>query len=303
MNILVFGGAGFLGSYVVDELLARGHDVTVFDTRPSPWAAARVRMITGDVMDEQAVQAAVQGCDVVYHFAGLADLNQSIDSPKQTISLNVIGTLNVLDACRMAGVSRFVYASSAYVFSKKGAFYGVSKKCSELIIEQYNEQYGLDYSIIRYGSVYGERADDANRIYRLLRDALTTGRIVFLGDGTEEREYIHGRDAAKLSVDILDERFKNQNIILTGNERFQYSRLLNMIKEMVGGDVSIEFLNEDYNGHYYITQYSFMPRVGIKLVNNPCVDFGQGLLECMEYLHRDLHEQPCEVIESAQTGA
>lgn len=288
MKISVFGGAGFLGSYVVDELIKCGHEVTVFDQKPSKFIGSN-RVIIGDLMDPKAVSAAVKGHEVVYNFAGFSDLNQSIAQPVKTIELNVMGNLHVLEACREYKVNRFVYASSAYVFSRKGAFYGASKKCSELIIEEYTEQYGFDHTIIRYGSVYGERADVSNRIYRLLRQALTEGKIIFAGDGSEEREYIHGRDAAKLSVEILKPNFRNQHVILTGIERHKYSDLLRLINEIMGNKLKIELQHQDYRGHYAQTPYSFAPTVGVKLINNPCVDFGQGLLECIETLYGELH--------------
>jgi len=254
MKVLVFGGAGFLGSYVVDELITRGHDVSIFDIKPSPYVNGKATMIVGDIMDADAVRAAIQGQDAVYNFAGLADLNDSIDKPVETVTLNVIGNLNILDAARHAGVKRYMYASSVYVFSQKGAFYGASKKSSELIVEQYGEQYDIDYTIVRYGSVYGERADANNRIYRIIREALTAKKISFQGDGSEEREYVHGRDAAKLSVDVLeDDKYRNQNVILTGIERFQYSELLSFVKEMLNDEVSIEMLDQDYKGHYVLT--------------------------------------------------
>jgi len=285
MKVVVFGGSGFLGSYVVDALLQHGHQVVVFDRTPSPWLKDRGTMILGDIMDAQAVGRALEGAEAVYHFAGMADLNSSLDAPEKTLSLNIMGTVTILEEARKLPLKRFVYASSAYVFSTKGAFYGTSKKCAELIIEQYGEQYSLPYSIIRYGSVYGERADASNRLHSFLKEALTKGSITFPGDGSEEREYIHGRDAGKLSVDILDPAYINQNILLTGHERFKYSYLLNMINEMLGGSIEIKFMNKEYKGHYTTTQYSFTPRTGVKLINNPCVDFGQGLLECMENIH------------------
>lgn len=295
MNVLVFGGAGFLGSYVVDELIARGHEVAVFDRAPSAWLQGRGDMVVGDVLDAKAVAKAVKGRDVVYNFAGLADLNASIADPVTTVSLNVMGNLNVLEACRAEQVDRFVYASSVYVFSRKGAFYGASKKSSELIIEQYAEQFGLPYTIIRYGSVYGERADATNRIYRILREALEDKRITFPGDGAEEREYIHGRDAAKLSADILAAEFENRNVILTGVERFKYADLLAMIREMMDNKIEIEMKGEDYEGHYTMTPYSFSPTIGVKLVNNPSIEFGQGLLECMEAVFQELHRDAAAV--------
>ena len=291
MKVLVAGGSGFLGSYVVDQLAERGHDVTIFDMRAPLRAQPRVGFVKGDILDAAAVRAAVSGNDVVYNFAGLADLNDSIDKPVETVSLNVIGNLNVLEAARHHRVKRFVYASSVYVFSHKGAFYGASKKSSELIVEQYGEQYDLGYTIIRYGSVYGERADASNRIYRVLRQALTEKKISFPGDGLEEREYIHGRDAAKLSVDVIEsDSYRNQHVILTGMERFKYSELLAMIREMMNNDIQIEMLGYDYKGHYVLTPYSFSPRIGLKLVNNPGIDFGQGLLDCLNHLYQELQE-------------
>jgi len=127
MKILVFGGAGFLGSYVVDELIGRGHQVSVFDLHATPFVNDEAALITGNILDQDAVKRAVEGIDVVYNFAGLADLNDSIDKPAETVRLNVMGNLNILEACRAAGVKRFVYASSVYVFSAKGALWGFQK--------------------------------------------------------------------------------------------------------------------------------------------------------------------------------
>lgn len=291
MKVLVAGGSGFLGSYVVDQLVDRGYQVTIYDMRPPSVSRPGLRFIQGNILDSAAVSAAVAGNDVVYNFAGLADLNNSIDKPVETVSLNVIGNLNVLEAARHNKVKRFVYASSVYVFSHKGAFYGASKKASELIVEQYGVQYDLDYTIIRYGSVYGERADANNRIYRILRQALLEKKISFPGDGLEEREYIHGRDAAKLSVDVIEsEAYRKQNVILTGIERFKYSELLAMIREIMNNEIRIEMLGDDYKGHYVLTPYSFSPRIGLKLVNNPGIDFGQGLLDCLNHLYQELQD-------------
>jgi UDP-glucose 4-epimerase len=292
VKVLVFGGAGFLGSYVVDELVNRGHDVTIFDLVKSPYVGKRVPTVIGDIMDVGAVRSAVTGHQIVYNFAGLADLNDSVDKPVETVALNVIGNLNILDASRQVDIDHFVYASSVYVFSHRGAFYGASKKSSELIVEQYGEQYNMDYTIVRYGSVYGERADSKNRIYRILREALLDKKITLQGDGSEEREYVHGRDAAKLSVDVIeDEKYRKQNVMLTGIERFRYSDLLSYVKEMLNNEVEIEILKEVYRGHYVLSPYSFSPTIGVKLVNNPSIDFGQGMLECVNHIFQELQEQ------------
>jgi len=288
MNILVTGGSGFLGGYVVDELVRRGHRVCILDRQPSPWRND-VETIIADVADTAAVDRAVAGSEAVFHFAGQADLNESIRDPRQTMTQNVIGTLNVAEAAVRHGVRRFVLASSAYVFSHKGGFYGVSKKSCELMIEEYSKQFDLKHTIIRYGSVYGERANASNRIYRLLRQALADGRIDFAGDGSEAREYIHGRDAARLSADILDERYANTHVILTGVERLSYRDLLLYVREIMNDRIELHFGDAEYHGHYVRTPYSFSPTAGVKLVANPCVDFGQGILECLEAIHHSLN--------------
>ncbi|MBT6471695.1 MAG: NAD(P)-dependent oxidoreductase [Candidatus Marinimicrobia bacterium] len=288
MKVLVFGGSGFLGSYVVDALVKRGHEVAVYDLKKGVYSNKNVHYITGDILDEEHVSQSVKGVDVVYNFAGLADLNESIDEPKKTINLNIVGNLNIVEACVNSNVSKFVYASSAYVFSQKGGFYGVSKKSSEMIIEEFSRQHNLDYVVIRYGSVYGERADQSNRIYKLLYEALTTNQIIFPGDGKEEREYIHARDAAELSVDVLSEKYTGKRIMLTGVEKFTYMEVLEFIKEMMNDKIKVKYLNDDYKGHYTLTPYSFSPIAGVKLVNNPSVDFGQGVLECLDKIHYEI---------------
>lgn len=289
MKILVTGGSGFLGGYVVDELHQRGHEVHIFDRKPNPWRTD-IATTLADILDTEAVDRAVKGVDAVFHFAGQADLNESIRNPRQAMTLNVLGTLNVAEAAVRHKVKRFVLASSAYVFSHKGGFYGISKKSCELMIEEYAQQFGLDYTVIRYGSVYGERADESNRIFRVLRQALQDARVDFPGDGSEEREYIHGRDAARLSADILDPRYANTHVILTGVERMSYRDLLLFVREIMNGEIDIHFGDQEYKGHYTRTPYSFSPTVGIKLVANPCVDFGQGILECIETLHHQIND-------------
>ncbi|ARJ67211.1 hypothetical protein WV31_16820 [Magnetospirillum sp. ME-1] len=294
MKTIVFGGSGFLGSYVVDELTHRGHDVVIFDRQPSPYRPD-LPFILGNILDREAVAAAVKGCDYVYNLAGAANVELSIDSPLEYLEVNIIGNANVLEAARQAGVSRFIYASSAYALSDRGAFYGTSKRTSEKVIELYQEHYGLNYTILRYGSVYGTRSDNSNRIYRLLKQALTEGKVVFPGSGSEEREYIHCADAARLSVDILGDWGCNETFILTGMERFSYKELLNLISEIMGGKVKIELQEGNYKGHYNLTPYHFNPSLGKKLISNPCIDFGQGLLDCITALHNELLT-PDEVI-------
>lgn len=290
MNIIVFGGSGFVGSHVADALTAAGHAVTVFDRRPSPFLQPGQQFLAGDILDLDTVQRAVAGQQVVYNFAGLADLDDGLSRPIETVQLNVLGNTQLLEAARLAGVHRFVYASTIYVHSEAGGFYRVSKQACELYIEEYQRRFGLDYTILRYGTLYGRRADDRNSVHRYLKQALRERRLVVTGTGDEMREYIHVLDAARASVDILADEFKNQNVILTGHHPMRFADLLNMIREIVGADVSIEIRPPGAGtlgsvGHYNLTPYTFRPKIGKKLVSHYYLDMGQGLVDCLDEIH------------------
>jgi UDP-glucose 4-epimerase len=289
-KVVVFGGSGFLGSYVADELTRRGFDVVIADLRDSPYLSEGQTFIEADIMDPATIEMAVQGADVIYNFAGLADIDESITQPKMTMEQNIIGNLNILEACRELKINRYVYASSAYAFSNKGSFYGISKLASEKIIEEYSARFDLPYTIIRYGSLYGERADEHNGVYRMLRQAIETGKIRHSGNGEEVREYIHAADAAALSVDIIeDEACRDQHLILTGVERMKQKDLLRMIQEIMNDKVSISYSESEIEGHYQVTPYSFSPNKARKMVGNSFIDLGQGLVECMRAIYEDVN--------------
>jgi UDP-glucose 4-epimerase len=281
MKILVFGGSGFLGSHVVDALTDAGHSVTMYDLKPSPYLKAEQKMIVGDILDFEAIQKAIIGADYVYNFAGIADLDDATTKPLTTIRLNVEGNVNILEACRLENVKRYVYASTIYVYSQKGGFYRCSKQASEIYIEEYNRRYNLSFTILRYGTLYGTRADDRNSIYRYLRQAIEEGVIDCSGTGEELREYINVADAARLSVEVLNEEYRNKYIIVTGHYPMKFKDMLLMIKEILGKDIRINLQAASNPDHYEYTPYSFTPKIGQKLVNHMYLDIGQGLLECI----------------------
>lgn len=289
-NVIVFGGSGFLGSYVSDELSRRGYSVTVADIRKSRFADKGQRFVLCDILDFEKVKQAISGHEIVYNFAGLADLNQAINKPVEAMKLNVMGNLNLLEASRSSGVKRFVYASSAYAFNSKGSFYGISKHSSEKLVEEFFCRYGLEFTIIRYGSVYGERADETNYIYQLLKHAVEKKEIVLRGDENESREYIHASDAARLSVDIIEKpEFINGHLILTGMEKLRRKDLFVMIQEILREPLTVKRIDPDYHGHYKVTPYEFLPISSKKLVANPYIDMGQGLVDVLKEIYQKKH--------------
>jgi len=292
MKAIVFGGSGFLGSHVADALDDAGYKVVVYDIKPSPYLRKSQAMVTGDILDQKKVEAAVKDCDIVYNFAGIADIDEASRKPVESVKYNILGNSILLEASRKAGIKRFVFASSLYVYSKAGAFYRSTKQACELLIENYHEIFKLPYTILRYGSLYGPRTDNGNFIYSIIKQALTEHKISRHGDGEEIREYIHVRDAAKGSVEVLTDEFANQHVILAGNQQMKVKDLLYMVKEMLGNKVKVEFLPPRENSHYEITPYSFAPKIGKRLLSKTYLDLNQGILEAIYDTYKQLGPLP-----------
>jgi UDP-glucose 4-epimerase len=286
MKTIVFGGSGLIGSHVADRLTEVGYDVTIFDLKPSPYLLPGQEIIIGDILDKKAVSDAVKGCDYIYNFAGMADLEAATTEPLRTIEQNIVGTAILLEATLRSRAKRFIQASTIYVYSDTGGFYRCSKQAAELYVEEYNRKFGLEYTILRYGTVYGPRADSRNSIYRYLKQALDEGRIDCGGTGDETREYIHVRDAAQLSVDILADKYRNKQVIITGHHPMRLRDMLYTIREILSNRIEINFeASKSDTPHYNITPYSFVPKIGRKLVTHEYVDMGQGLLECISEIY------------------
>lgn len=285
MKAIVFGGSGFLGSHVADALSERGYEVIIYDQARSAYITDTQRMIVGDILDFKKVKEVVRGCDYVYNFAGLASIEDAPRDPLGTIQQNVLGNTNILEACRQNDVKRFVFASSIYVYSNLAPFYRSSKQASELIIDDYSKVFDLKYTILRYGSLYGKRANQSNFIHHILEQAVREGKITRAGDGEEIRDYIHVLDAAKCSVDILNDEYINQHVILTGTQSTKVKDLLMMVREILDGKVEIQYLPGTNSDHYEITPYSFRPQLAKKLISHTYHDLGQGLLDVIYDIH------------------
>jgi UDP-glucose 4-epimerase len=278
----VIGGSGFLGSHVADALSDKGYQVAVFDQNISPWLRADQEMIVGDLMDQANIFDAISGSEVVYNFAGLSDINEALSKPMETARLNVLGNLHVLEACRLHKVKRFMYASSVYVYSREGSFYRCSKQAAERYIEEYQRAFNVDYTILRYGSLYGPRSDERNGLYRIVSVALKSGILHYEGSRETLREYIHVEDAAKASVAALGNDFCNESIVLTGQEPMRVKDLLEMLAEILGLKENINFTAGIQTGHYIRTPYAYQPKLGRKYVLPMHIDLGQGLMQLIE---------------------
>ena len=284
MKISVIGGSGFLGSHVADQLSKAGHDVTIFDKVNSKWKRKDQKIVLGDIMNIKDLEKVISKSQIVYHFAALGDIDDTVNKPIETAKVNIIGTLNVLELCKKYKVKRLIFASTIYVYSTDGNFYKCSKQSSESFIEEYNKQYNLEYTILRYGSIYGPRSNTSNGIYRIVESAIKNKQIVYEGDKDSRREYIHVEDAAIASVKTLDDEFINQNLIITGQQSYKVENVLKMLSEIVGIK-KIKFKKSKTEGHYVMTPYNYQPKIAKKFTQNIYYDFGQGLMQLIEEIN------------------
>ena len=288
MKAMVIGGSGFMGSHTADELSNRGYEVTIFDRIASPWLRNDQKMVVGDYMDAESLADAMKGASILYHFAGVADIGQSREQPFETIESNVMGVTKALEAAMKVELKRFVYASTMYVYSSHGSFYRASKQAAEIIIEAYAEHFGLEFTLLRYGSLYGPRAQNWNGIRRFASQIIREGRLDYSGNGSEMREYIHVHDAARLSVDVLDPAYANRAITITGQQQIRVDDLISVMFEITGQPRNVNYHGEgSAPNHYGHTPYRYTPKPAKKLVPQEFVDLGQGLLDVIEEIHRE----------------
>lgn len=295
-RVVVFGGSGFLGSHVADILSDRGYSVTIYDLKKSAYLRKDQEIIVGDVLDEKRVNEALKGAAYAYNFSGVADIEECSNNPLRSVTQNILGHITILDGCRANNIKRVIYASSVYVYGRHGSFYRITKQACEQLMEEYHAKYDLNHTILRFGSLYGPRSQMWNGVYRYIYQAIKEGRIDYPGTGEEKREYIHVLDAAGLSADILNEKFKNKCMVITGSYTLSSKELLVMIKEMLNNEIEINFTNEPSAHHYSITAHSFIPKIGSKIAPNPSIDMGEGVLHEIEEIYKRIKNEDLDSV-------
>ncbi len=295
MKALVTGGSGFLGHHVVKELVKHRIETIVYDVRDPPEILDKGSIqslctyIKGDVLDYEQITKAMQGCDYIFHTAAIADVDQARKIPGKTMEVNVIGTTNCLDAARETGVKRFLFASTVYVSGNRGSFYRLSKQTCESLCKTYHEEFGLEYTIIRYGSLYGRQPNHWNFIYGVCKSLLTTGEFTYSSSPDAIREYIHIHDAARETVRIAnDNQFANTAVLITGHQRMKMREFFDMVEEILGTEVRIHYAPSENNPHYVITPYSFEIDVPVRVNLSTYVDISEGILDCLKEVQKEL---------------
>jgi len=265
MRVLVTGGSGFIGSHVVDKLRLRGHEPVIYDLRPSPWhEPGTVTTVLGSITDREALERALHSCDAVAHLAAVADVNDVHAEPEDAERVNARGTVAVLEAARRAGVKRIVYASTIWVYSDcredavdedtllpaPSHLYTSTKLAGELYCKAYQELYGIDYTILRFGIPYGPRAREAAVIPAFVGKALRGEPLTLAGDGSQSRRFVYVEDLADGVALGLSEIARNRVYNLASEENVTIKQIAESVQALIGDAriVHTEARPGDFNG-------------------------------------------------------
>jgi len=249
MRVMVTGGAGFIGSHVVDKLRDQGHEAVIYDRRPSPWHDPEsVETVIGSITDIAALQSALADCDAVAHLAAVADVSDVHAEPSDAEEINARGTAAVLEAARQAGVKRVVYASTIWVYSDTedvtvsettllpppAHLYTATKLAGELYCRSYQELYGVNYTILRFGIPYGPRAREAAVVPAFVNKAFAGDPLTLSGDGLQSRRFVYVEDLAEGVVAGLGQIAENRVYNLSSDEDVTIKQIAEVVQEIVG---------------------------------------------------------------------
>jgi UDP-glucose 4-epimerase len=253
VKVLVTGGAGFIGSHVVDKLRAAGHEPRIFDLRPSPHhEPGEVDTYIGDLLNVDDLRDAMRDCDAVAHLAASADVGIVADEPVEAEALNSRGTLNVLEAARQCGVERVVYASTIWIYSDGcGAqvdedttvglpshLYTATKLAGEMYCKSYSELYDVEYTILRFGIPYGPRARPAAVIPAFVCKALGGEPLTIAGAGDQSRRFVYVEDLAQGVAEALRPVAANRVYNLVSDRDVSIKEIAHTVQGLIG-DVDV----------------------------------------------------------------
>ena len=282
MRCLVTGGNGFLGSHLVDILLKKNHNVTIFDKKKFHKKNKKLKIIYGDLNNSKLLRRAVKNQDMIFHFGGMSGINESLKQPLASAEINIISTIKLLDLATKFKIKRFIYASSVYVNSEQGGFYKTSKKATEDYIEEYKKRFNLNYTILRFGTIYGIRASRENSVNNIIKHAIKTKRVIYPANKKNLREYINVIDAAKATVEVIKNKYKNKYLIISGKQKIPVVVLMRTIKKLMKIKTKILYKNDKIAGHYISKPNTFKPRAGKRLKLNKYISLTEGILSILK---------------------
>jgi len=261
MVMLVTGGAGFIGSHVVDKLVEQGFEVRVFDKyKPR---RDDVEWFKGDLLNEKDILEACKDVETIYHLAAVADVNVALSHFELCLMTNEMGTMNFLEGAVAKEVERVILASSTWVYGKSEGtvdeatpiplpdhIYTKTKIGQEHLVHSWHEHYGLPYTILRYGIPYGPRMRSNMVIAIFVRRAMRHEPVKVFGDGNQGRCFIYVEDLAEGNVAALKEGAKNAIFNLAGSEFVSINQIVKELNK-VFGDLDVKHepgRPEDFRG-------------------------------------------------------
>ena len=307
MNCFVTGAAGFIGSNVVDRLLAAGHQVTAYDNLSSGFRrflddAAKnpaFRFVQGDILDTDTLAKAMKGCDTVLHFAANADVRFGTQRPRRDLEQNTIGTWNVLEAMRASGASRIGFSSTGAIygdarviptpedapFPVQTSLYGASKLAGEGMIQAYAEGFGIKGYIFRFVSILGERYHHGH-VYDFYKKLLADpAKMRVLGDGSQRKSYLYTQDCIDAILLALEKAHDKVNIFNLGADDYCDVRSsIGWICERLNLKPKLEFDGGD-RGWIGDSPLIFLDTRRIKSLGwKPRTGIRDGILRTLEYM-------------------
>jgi UDP-glucose 4-epimerase len=253
--IAVTGGSGFVGSHVVDALLGAGYDVRVIDPKP-PVQGDKVDWAEIDMLDHDAMTDALKGIGPVFHLAAMADVNDIVADPAESVWMNTYGVARVLESARRADTGRVIVSSTVWVYAAtrddvvdettlfdldtERHLYVSEKLAAEMFCRDYNTLFGRPFTVLRYGIPFGPRMRSDLVIAAFMLRALRGEPLRIDGDGSQERRFVYVEDLAAAHVLALKAVAANRTYNLESDETISIRRLAETIGELVG-DVEVTF--------------------------------------------------------------
>ncbi len=281
-KILIIGGSGFIGSHVADEFKKAKKDVTILDKKRPQNILESHKYLNVDIRNISKIKKILKNYNSIYYFADIADINESKKKYMATINHNILTLSNILAECVNSRIKQFVYASSLYVYSESGSFYRASKQCAEILVKEFSKIGKFNFKFLRYGSVYGERAQSWNGISKFINQIKKKGTVIYQGTGKEIRYYIHVKDAAKLTLKAHNDKINEKSVSIFGDKPVTVDQLFDLLFEIFGKKKKVKYLKKtNSDDHYGYSPYRYMPDESIKITSNNSIDLGEGILRLL----------------------
>ena len=303
MNILVTGGAGFIGSHLVRHLLAKGENVTALDNLSTGLAEnlpPEAKLVEMDILDEELPKVVAAGAfDAIVHLAAQTMVDTSIKNPLLDTRENLMGTVQVLEAARAANVKRVIFASTAAAYgdvkeddlpvreaqpTEPMSFYGLSKLSVEKYLEMYRKIYGMEYVVLRFANVYGERQGDGGEggVISIFAKAVAEGRdITIYGDGEQTRDFVYAGDIAEGIWAALRTEEVNAAYNLSTQTETSLRELVSLLAEIRGREIVPKYGAEREGDIYKSMLSNSRARRGLDW--QPATTLADGLRRTYEY--------------------